>query len=364
MNVVRVLLFPFAILFGFVTGLRNLMFDWGVLRSRSYEYPLIGIGNLSTGGTGKTPHIEYLIRLLKSNYRIATLSRGYKRKSRGFILADPASTVDDIGDEPLQMYLKYPDIDVAVCENRNKGIRKILELKNRFRAILLDDVFQHRYVTPGLNILLTDYHNIFTKNYLIPTGNLRESRSGASRADVLIVTKTPRVFSPLDRKLIYDDLKKYRIKKVFFSYITYGEWLPLNQKAQDENKQKAKTIFLITGIANPTPLAEHLKRKCSDIKLFRFSDHHQFSVKELQVIIDQYHATFSGSKAIVTTEKDSMRLRSPKINKLFRNIPVYYVPIEVEFHGTDKEDFNALIFDYINQKSPRKQKRKSRPVKG
>ncbi len=354
MNFFRILLFPLSLLYGSIIWLRNKFFDWGVLPSRSFDHPLIGIGNLSTGGTGKTPHIEYLIQLLKPFFRVATLSRGYKRKTRGFKYAGPKSRVRDIGDEPLQMWLKHPDTYVAVCENRKKGVKKILNANPDNEVILLDDVFQHRYVKPGLNILLTDYHRIFTRNYVLPTGNLREFRHGVKRADALVVTKTPGVFSPLDRKLILDELSPYKIKNIFFSYIKYGKWIPVNKKAKEARMREAKTIFLLTGIANPVPLGEHLKRLCTDLKIFRFSDHHQFTSKDLEKISNKFNETFSGSKAIITTEKDSMRLRNPELIKILEDIPVYYVPIEVDFHQSDKKAFNKMVMDYMKRQYPKK----------
>jgi len=354
MNVVRVILFPFAILYGAITGIRNLLFDLGILPSRSFDHPLIGIGNLSTGGTGKTPHIEYLIKLLKPNYKVATLSRGYKRKTKGFVLAQKNSTIDEIGDEPLQMLTNHPDISVAVCENRVMGIKTLLSTKPENQVILLDDVFQHRYVKPGLNILLTDYHNLFTDNYLVPTGDLRESRRNASRADILIITKSPQIFSPLDKRLILEKVGKYNIRQIFFSYIKYGDWKPFNEKGTKFNYQKAKTIFLLTGIANPIPLAEHLKRYCSELKTLRFSDHHQFSEKELGAVADLYHSTFGSSKAIVTSQKDSMRLRNPLLQKILSDVPVYYIPIEVAFQPCDKQIFDSLIESYMQNFASKK----------
>jgi tetraacyldisaccharide 4'-kinase len=347
MNVVRIILFPIAILYGIITGVRNKFFDWGLLPTQSFNHPLIGVGNLSIGGTGKTPHIEYLIRLLKKQYKVATLSRGYKRKTKGFRLAHRNSTVEEIGDEPLQMFSKNLDIAVAVCEKRIKGVRSLLEQKPNNQVILLDDVFQHRYIKPGLNILLTDYHKLFTRNYILPTGTLRESRTNAKRADILVITKTPQVFSPLDRKLIMGELHKYRIKEIFFSYLKYGSWVPISQLAKREKQQNAKSIFLVTGIANPAPLTEHLKRQCSELKVYRYADHYQFKSKDLTNIIKDFSNTFSCTKAIVTTEKDFMRLRDPELLKRIQNLPVYFVPIEVEFHDSDKMLFDALVTDYV-----------------
>lgn len=349
MNILRILLFPVSLLYGLITWLRNKFFDWGILPSSSFDHPLIGIGNLSTGGTGKTPHIEYLVQLLKPTYRVATLSRGYKRKTRGFVIADHSTLMHDIGDEPMQLYTRNPEITVSVCENRKLGVKGLLETDPSNEVILLDDVFQHRYVKPGLNILLTDYHKIFTRNYPLPTGNLREFRRGARRADALIVTKTPCVFSPLDRKLILEEINKYKIRQVFFSYIRYGKWIPVTAAAREQKAQKAKTIFLLTGIANPVPLAEHLKRQCTEFKSFTFSDHYQFTASDLEKIIVQYNATYSGSKAIITTEKDSMRLKDPAIQEVIKNLPLYYLPIEVEFHKEDKLAFDTMVQEYVKR---------------
>lgn len=364
MNIIRILLFPFALLYGCITHLRNKFFDWGILPSQSFEKPIIGIGNLSTGGTGKTPHVEYLAGLLKKRFKVAILSRGYKRKTRGYQVAGAQSTVNQVGDEPLQIYLKHPETHVAVCVSRRKGIKRIIKEKPSHQVILLDDAFQHRYVKPDLNILLTDYHKIFTRNYMLPTGNLREFRHGAQRADALIVTKTPNVFSPLDKKLILKDLEKYNIKNIFFSYIKYGKWMPVTDYAKTEKLQKAKTIFLITGIANPTPLAEHLKRLSIELKVFKFADHHQFTVKELDDFVSRFRETYSGNKAIVTTEKDSMRLRKPELARIIKNLPVYYVPIEVDFHEQDKERFDKMVLEHMEgYYAPRRDKKRKQNVR-
>ncbi len=360
MTIWRLLLLPVSVLYGLITWLRNKFFDWGIIPSKKFDHPIIGVGNLIVGGSGKTPMIEFMISLLKQKYKVAVLSRGYYRKTRGYRVATPESTVKQVGDEPLQMALKYPDIHVAVCEKRKKGIKIILKEKPNNQVVLLDDSFQHRHVKPGLNILLSDYHKIFTRNFMLPTGNLREYRSGVKRADCLIITKTPSVFSPLDRKLILKDLKKFQIKKILFSYIKYGEWIPISEAAHKNPMQEAKTIFLLTGIANPTPFVEHLKRKCLDLQVFSYSDHHQFSQKEIQKIMVKYRETFSGTKAILTTEKDSMRLRNPELAKIINQVPVFYVPIEVDFHKGYKTQMVKLVNDYVESYFPDVKKKKGR----
>jgi tetraacyldisaccharide 4'-kinase len=349
MNALRFFLLPISFLYGGAAWLRNKFFDWGFLPSQTFDIPVISVGNLSMGGTGKTPHIEYLVRLLRENYNLSILSRGYKRKSKGFQEVTAKSDIEHAGDEPLQIFSKFPGIHVAVCESRRKGIAKIIEQKPYNKVVLLDDAFQHRYVKPGLNILLTDYHRIFTKSYVAPSGNLREYRSGAARADALVITKTPNVFSPLDRNIILKDLKKFGIRNIFFSFIRYGDWIPFSTRAAGQNLQKAKTIFLLTGIAHPEPLIEHLKRLCTDLIIFRHGDHHQFTHNEIDRLINRYTETFSGNKVIITTEKDSMRLRTDEICKKLDNLPVYYVPIEVEFHHCDKIRFDNLVLDFVKQ---------------
>jgi len=349
MAALRILLLPISILYGLLTGLRNKFFDWGILPSSMFNHPIICIGNISAGGTGKTPMVEYLIRLLKKDYQVSILSRGFGRKTRGFIIANHEMTSSDIGDEPLQMYLKHPDVAVAVCEKRVHGINRLLFENKENDLILLDDAFQHRYVKPGLNILLSDYHHLFTRSYMLPSGDLREFRSGAKRADALVITKTPCVFSPLDRNLILDELKEYGIPNIFFSFIKYGKLLPLSQAAQDQGDIKSRTIFLITGIANPTPLAEHLKRLCIDLHLHKFKDHHAFSVEDIRCVVNHYRETYGSSKIIVTTEKDSMRLQEPKLAELLKSVPVFYLPIEMEFHKEDKKKFNDLIINFVKR---------------
>ncbi len=349
MAVLRILLFPFSIIYGLVTGFRNQLFDWGILPSKQFRHPVIGVGNLSVGGTGKTPMIEYLVKFLKNDYGLAVLSRGYGRKSSGFMIAGTETGAIEIGDEPMQVHIKHPDILVAVCEKRVAGIENILKEDKNNQVILLDDAFQHRYVKPGLNILLSDYHNLFTRSHLMPTGDLREFRRGAIRADVLVVTKTPCVFSPLDRKIITEELAPYNIPDVFFTFIRYGKLVPITKPAREMTEVKSRIIYLLTGIANPIPLAEHLKRMCTNLHLYRFPDHHEFSVREIREVLDKYLYEFSSSKIIVTTEKDSMRLQKPELAKMIQNVPIFYIPIEVEFHKEDKKRFNNLVMNYIEK---------------
>lgn len=347
MSPFRLLLLPFCLLYGLGTWVRNKLFDWGILPSRNFSVPVISLGNLSTGGTGKTPHVEYLVNFLKENYKVAVLSRGYKRKTRGFLFVSPPHRASEVGDEPLQICRKYPEIVVAVHERRRKGIERILQMHPEINLIILDDAFQHRYVKPGLNLLLTEYYKPFFNNYIMPCGNLREPKSGVKRAHALIVSKTPTVFSPLDRKYFLNNLEKYKLDHVFFSTIEYGDWIPLVSDCI-ARKENFKTIFLYSGIANTSAIEEHLKRNCQDLIVKRFPDHYQFSLKDLKVLRKEFRDTFGSSKAIVVTEKDAMRLKEPELLRELKGLPVYYIPIKVVFHNQDKRGFENLIKGFLS----------------
>ena len=237
---VKIILFPVACLYGFVVGIRNKLFDWKLLPSKSFNIPVISIGNLSTGGTGKTPHTEYLAALLKEKYKVAILSRGYRRKTRGFIMVTPELTQLDIGDEPMQYMKKFPDVVIAVDEDRKRGIAKILASKPDTEVILLDDAFQHRYVKPGKSIILTDYHHLFVNDYLLPSGMLRERIKGARRADLIVVTKTPKVFSPITRRNLVKELNPERHQQLFYSHVAYESPVPL-KLCSNQNPAAAKS---------------------------------------------------------------------------------------------------------------------------
>ncbi len=347
MGFLRLFLLPFALIYGFLVWFRNFLFDLGLLPSKQYPIPIISVGNLRTGGTGKTPHVEYLIDLLKEEYNIAMLSRGYKRKTRGFAVARPDTTFKEMGDEPMQVYKKFPDIVVAVHERRNKGIREIMRIYPDVNLIILDDAFQHRYVKPGLNLLLTGYYMPFFKDYLLPVGSLREAKRRSKRADALIVTKTPSTFSPLDRRFFIQKLAPYKLDPVFFSTVRYKSLLPLTTDTGNGPPAKIKSIFLLTGIANPTALEEYLKTKCTDLVVYKYRDHHHFKPGNLKKIRNHFEKTISYSKIIVTTEKDAMRLQDTDLLLHLKGLPVYYLPIEVVFHDLDRAKFDKMVFRYL-----------------
>lgn len=331
MHLRRKILFPFALLYGWVLTFRHFLYNKGVLKSVSHPGPVICVGNLSFGGTGKTPMTEYLIRLLKEEYRVAVLSRGYKRESRGFRLAEVDTTVREIGDEPFQYHRKFPDINVVVDADRNRGVRYLLQLPEPPEVILLDDAFQRRSIKAGLHILLTAYGDLYVDDLLVPAGNLRDIKREAVRAEVVIVTKCPSALSEEARLKIKERLKLKPHQHLFFTGIAYdtallssGEPLPLTALA-------SMRFTLVTGIANPAPLVRFLEEKAPDFEHLRFPDHHSFSEKEI--------ARLQQKACIVTTEKDYMRLRHRLSN-------LYYLPIKTVFLE-DGTGFNKLVKDFV-----------------
>jgi len=345
----QIILFPIAICYGIIMQLRNWLFEFRILPVRTFPKPLISVGNLTYGGTGKTPHIEYLIRLLQPKRTVATLSRGYGRKTKGFFMANGESDARTIGDEPLQFFTKFNNLHVAVDENRCHGIQLLTEKHPETGVILLDDAYQHRYVKPGLSILLTDYHHLYSTDYLIPTGSLREFRTGAKRADIIIVTKTPKVFSPITRRRIMEELKPAQNQTVYFSYITYLDPVPVNIGLQTEFPSKITNILLFTGIANDYPLREHLERKCSELVVMKFADHHVYTSQDLKEIAVKFNDLPTHRKVLVTTEKDVMRLKSSEFGVHLKNLPLFCVPMKIDFHGTDKDEFERKILNYVEK---------------
>ena len=333
---------PLSLVYGLLILIRNKLFDWKILRGKKFSVPIISVGNLSMGGTGKTPQVEYLIRLLKEHKRVAVLSRGYKRKTRGFLEATPQSSYLDIGDEPMQYATKYPDITVAVCAKRAKAISKLLAKPEPPEVIILDDAFQHRYVKPSLNILLTDYYNLYVDDFIFPSGTLREFRRGAKRADIVVVTKTNTVLPSVDRKIIQKKLHLQPHQKLYFSYINYLQPVSIHDPQKTLSKH-VTAIFMIAGIANPYPFEEHLRNYCIDLRPFIFPDHHCFTKKEILKILEKFDRHLSRNKVIVTTEKDAQRLKIEPFLSLLQSLPVYYVPILSAFHEDKKCPFDEKI---------------------
>jgi tetraacyldisaccharide 4'-kinase len=332
-----------------ITFFRNKFFDWGIFKSKSFSIPVISVGNLSMGGTGKTPHIEYLVRLLMDRYAVATLSRGYGRKTKGFIEATPESLTSQIGDEPRQYAQKFNKIKIFVCEDRVAGIEKITENYPETNVILLDDAFQHRYVKPGFNILLTDYHQMFTNDFVVPSGTLREFRNGYKRADVIVITKSPTVLSPLDTRVLLERINPLPSQKVLFSKIVFDEMQLMKGIELQNPITKTYSILLFAGIANPYPLEEQLKRNCEELETLYFKDHHQYSEKDMILISDTFKNIPSRNKIIVTTQKDAMRIEGTDLITSIKNLPIFYVPIKIDFFGEDKLIFNSIIEEYVRK---------------
>jgi len=350
----QVALAPFSLLYGLGMQVRNFFYDWGLFPSSSFDKSVISVGNLSYGGTGKTPMVEYLVRLLQCDYHVATLSRGYGRESKGFILASKRSSVKYIGDEPLQYLKKFDSIKVAVDENRKHGITQLLQKYPELDVVLLDDAFQHRQVRPGISILLTDYHRLYSEDFVLPSGTLREFRRGAGRADIIIVTKTPAIFSPITKRRIQQSLHPASHQSLFFSFIRYGAFVPFQNEGVDPIPEKINTILLFTGIADDYPLQDYLKRKCSELITLKFPDHHPYNEKEIEVIKRKFEGLPTKKKILVTTEKDMMRLKTSALYTKLKNMPLFCVPIEIDFHGNNKELFDQEILTYVkaNRRNP------------
>jgi tetraacyldisaccharide 4'-kinase len=350
----NILLYPVSVIYGLITGLRNYLYNSGVLHVTSFPVPVICVGNITVGGTGKTPHTEYLAKLLKSSFSVAVLSRGYKRSTTGFRLAGWSSSPADIGDEPSQISRKFPGITVAVDSDRVNGINKILEYAPGTNVIILDDGFQHRRVKPGLSILLTDFSRPFYRDHMLPFGNLREWKSNSVRADVIVVTKCPGELKPFDRRLIRKEMDKAPFQSLFFSTLSYGTPLkvfPVEGKESvklDPRKCSGCGAVLLTGIANPMPLRRYLEKFFGEIARLEFSDHHSFTARDLITIREAYGSLKSPEKYIITTEKDAVRLTEMEIDEYLRPV-IYYVPIEVSFLDDDKMKFDKIITGYVGK---------------
>ncbi|KUJ63824.1 tetraacyldisaccharide 4'-kinase [Flavobacteriaceae bacterium CRH] len=338
MNLLRKILFPLAILYGFITSIRNFLFDKGVLKSTSFEIPIIAVGNLSVGGTGKTPQIEYLIRLLSDKYKIATLSRGYKRKSEGFVLAGSTSNAEILGDEPFQFYQKFPNIQVAVDANRTNGITQLLSQREKPEIILLDDAYQHRKVKAGFYILLTSYGDLYADDCMLPTGNLRESRSGANRAKIVIVTKCPKDLSDQEQNEIRLKLKLTCSQQIYFTFIDYDDEVYNKDEKITVSEIKNEPKLLLAGIAKPKPFFDYLKNENDEC--LTYPDHHHFSDGDLDEVQKK-----GQNKKIITTEKDYVRLKDSKLVS-----QLYYLPIKSTFIN-NKQNFDATILEYIKTNS-------------
>ena len=355
-------LLPFSWLYGFGVGFRNMLFEMGILKSRSYTVPVISVGNITVGGTGKTPHVEYLIRLLKDKANVAVLSRGYKRKSHGFVLADAETPMKMIGDEPYQMKQKFPDITVAVDSKRTRGIDHLIsgEAGKDIDVVLLDDAFQHRYVKPGINILLVDYHRLIIYDELLPAGRLREPVKSKDRADIVIITKCPWNLKPMEFRVITKAMKLYPYQQLFFSTHEYD--VPIAVFPEEQGKLgasetldslaslKDKNVLLLTGIGSPEQMKHDMEQMTDHVTPLTFSDHHDFKQKDI-VAINEAFAALPEPKVIITTEKDATRLAV--LEELSSEVKqhLYKLPIYIQIMQDQEELFNQAILGYVRKNS-------------
>ena len=343
-------LFPISLLYGMGVNIRNLLFDWNILKSKSYAIPIICVGTITVGGTGKTPHIEYLVNLLlREKFNIAILSRGYKRKTTGYVLAKESSTAKEIGDEPYQMKMKFPQVTVAVDEDRRHGIKKLLKIDNpHIDVILLDDAYQHRRVKAGLNILLTDHDRLFTEDLLLPAGRLREPAHEKERAHIVVVTKCPSKLKPIDFHILGKKLNLYPYQGLFFSQIAYESLRPLYpDKASSHAFHAEENVLLLTGIASPAPLIEEVSKQVKHVEHLTFADHHDYKKKDIHHIEKVFRQMAGEQKIIVTTEKDAARLLG-KVQFSEDTKPfVYVLPMGIQILQDRETAFNHQIINYV-----------------
>jgi tetraacyldisaccharide 4'-kinase len=381
MKYLRWLLFPFSLLYGLVVVIRNWCYDAGIYKSYTAKVPVISVGNLDVGGAGKSPMTEYLIRLFKDDHKLATLSRGYGRKTKGFVVnskvesqrskvensdspithniqptthithnTSPAThhttltIAQQIGDEPAQFAQKFPDITVAVCEARVEGIKR---LQGEHDLIILDDAYQHRAVKPGFSILLFDYNRVNEPHLLLPAGNMREPFSGRKRADVIIITKCPEILSADEQAAIIKRIKPFYRQQLFFTSIAYQLLLDMDGKTADVSINSDTAVFLLTGIANANPLVQHLQKFTSHIIHHNYPDHHRFSLKNISKLAGEFSACTAKNKLIITTEKDAQRLVEHELLPLVKQLPVLVMPIGVNFLNGTQQQFNKLVINYV-----------------
>jgi len=349
----NIFLYPLSLLYGFITGIRNFLYDFGIIPAEEFDLPVISVGNITVGGTGKTPHTEYLAGLLRENFKVATLSRGYKRKTRDFRIASSSSMVREIGDEPMQIFRKFPDVFVTVDRNRVHGVNRILDAKPETEVIILDDAFQHRRITPGLSILLSDFERLIVRDHMLPYGNLRESKENIRRADIILITKSPENLSPIQRRLIVKEVDKAPYQNLYFTSLKYKTPLPVfNYQNREEQIFEIADpaecgIVLITGISNPLPLKEYLQKTFGEITHLSFPDHYNFKEKDIASVSTAYNDLKSQKKYLFTTEKDAVRLREfTNIAEPMRSA-FFYIPIGIYFLNDDMDEFNNMIVDYV-----------------
>lgn len=346
MIILRILLLPLTLLYGLIILLRNALYKYKIMPRTQFDFPIICIGNIAVGGTGKTPHIEWLIRQFQHEYNLAVLSRGYKRKTVGFILADEHATVDSIGDEPFQLHQKFSNLTVAVSENRVLGIPNLLGNAPQTQVVLMDDGFQHLPILTGLTIILTDYANLFTTDWLMPSGTLREFKSAYKRAQVIVVTKCPSSILPHEQQLIIQQINPLPHQTVLFSCIIYGELVPVfkNQTSFLQNN-----VLAFSGIAKNTLFINELKQRYSKVESISFSDHQDYTNIVLSDIASRYRSIADPNCCIITTEKDAVKLQTQTAQNILGELPVFYMPIEIQFLQDDGQKLKTIVTQFIGE---------------
>ncbi|MBC6489724.1 tetraacyldisaccharide 4'-kinase [Flavihumibacter stibioxidans] len=346
---VRIILFPFSLIYFAVIYIRNRMYDKHILPTATFGLPIICVGNIAAGGTGKSPMVEFLLRHLGSEFRLATLSRGYKRKTRGYALANDSTNALEIGDEPMQFHLKFPEVAVAVGEERIAAVPLLLHDRPDTQAIILDDAFQHRAITAGLNIILTDYNNLYTRDWYLPTGDLRDEKQSVKRADIVVVTKCPAGLTKEDAHAIENELSLQPGQQLFFSSIRYSELYHIVNHSHYTITGDVE-VLLVTGIANPKPLKRLLADQSATYEQMVYSDHHIFTIDDMNEIRKRFDQMSAGFKIILTTEKDAVRLK--KFEQELGHLPFYVIPIEMQFLFGEADRFKGIIGTFIRQFPP------------
>lgn len=362
----KLFLYPIAAIYGLVISIRNLLYDYKIFQSTEFEIPVISIGNITVGGTGKTPHTEYLVDLLRKQFLVTTISRGYKRKTKGYHEVKPDSLATEVGDEPLQIKTKFSEVQVVVDEKRVRAINKIQKQapEQLPDVILLDDAFQHRSVTPGINILLIDFNRPIDKDMLMPVGRLREAKWQMRRANVIIYTKCPQEISPITRRIIMKDVNLRPYQNLFFTTMIYQPISPVFPDEAIETPKLASdkaSVLLVTGIANPEHLRKYLSNFTEDISDLKYSDHHNFNASNIHQIEQKFAAIESEKKIIITTEKDSMRLKDMDLSPLLK-AHLFYIPLKIKFLDSEGKNFDEKIVTYVRENKSNRDlhKRKSK----
>mgnify|MGYP001766253445 CR=1 FL=1 len=348
----KLVFYPLSLVYGLIVTFRNLLYDLKILRSVDFDAPVISIGNITVGGTGKTPHTEYLVRLLKSQFRVATLSRGYKRKTKGFLVVQTNSEVTDVGDEPLQIKKKYPAVTVSVCEDRVAGLDQLFSSEAPPDVVLLDDAFQHRRVTPGLNILLIDYNKPLSRDTMLPYGRLRESPKEIRRANIIIITKCPNEIAPITRRIMAKEVFQFPYQQLFFTTMVYGQLYPYFPEGSPMDlftDTSRMGILLVTGIASPEYVVQHVNKLSPLTDTALFPDHHYYTENDIQLILQKFYRLQGTRRIIVTTEKDMVRLTRHDLFTLDVKSSFYILPIQVKFLDREGKLFDQKILEYVGE---------------